>query len=94
MAVSDAEALMVELRADDGIDIGSPDAIKITEEAHDSATYSRYYCIGEASKYQGRSMWVRTTVAGTAGAQADEIRAALTATIGTIDGNVDPNVGP
>ena len=91
MAASTAAALMTELRTDDSIDVGSPDSIEITEEAHDSATYSRYYCVGKASKYQGRSMWVRTTVSGNAGAQADEIRVAMTADTTAINHNVDPD---
>ena len=86
MAVSTAAALMTELRTDNGIDVGSPSDITITQEVHDSATYSRYYCIGRTEPYIGKAMWVKTTVSGNAGAQADEIRAAMTSS-----GNVDPD---
>jgi hypothetical protein len=84
-----------------GHDVGSPDPIKILQEDHDSATYSRWYCEGSPSTVAApetilgeRAMWCRTTVANSAADQAAEIVAAMTATIGTIDGNVDPNVGP
>ena len=86
MAATTAAALITELRTDRSIDVGSPDPISITQEVHDSATYSRYYCIGNVEPYIGKAMWVKTTVAGTAGAQADEIRAALTSA-----GSVDPD---
>ena len=86
MAISSASALITELRTDRSIDVGSPDPISILHEEHDAATYSRYYCVGNVEPYIGKAMWVKTTIAGNAGAQADEIRAALTQA-----GAVDPD---
>ncbi len=94
MAQTTTATLQVLFRAADGIDIGSPDSIEITQEDHDAATYSRWYCVGKASKYQGRSMWVRTAVSGSAATQAAGIIATLTANTTFRNGNVDPNVGP
>lgn len=84
MAVSTAAALESEIRTDHNLDVGSPSPIQIIQEMHDSATYSRYYCVGRVEPYAGKSMWVKTTVSGNDGAQADEIRAAM-----ATEGNVD-----
>jgi len=86
MAATTAAALTTELRTDHNVDVGSPDPISILQEIHDAATYSRYYCVGNAELYSGKAMWVKTTVSGNAGAQADEIRAAMNSS-----GNVDPD---
>lgn len=84
MAASTGAALETELRTDHNLDAGSASPIQILQEMHDSATYSRYYCVGRVPPYAGKSMWVKTTVSGDAGAQADEIRAAM-----AVAGNVD-----
>lgn len=84
MAATTAAALITELRTDHSLDVGSPDPISITQEMHDAATYSRYYCVGNIEPYIGKAMWVKTTVSGNAGAQADEIRAAMN-TAGAVD---------
>lgn len=86
MATSTAAALEAEIRTDHNLDVGSPSPIQIIIEMHDSATYSRYYCVGRTEPYIGKSMWVKTTVSGNDGAQADEIRAAMNSA-----GNVDPD---
>ena len=89
MAATTAANLITELRTDYSVDAGSPDPIDIIAENHDAATYSRYYCVGVTDPIAGKAMWVRTTVSGNAGAQADEIRAAMAQI-----GNVDPDIGP
>ena len=86
MAVTTAAALEAEIRTDHTVDVGSPSPISILKEMHDSATYSRYYCVGNAEPYAGKAMWVKTTVSGNDGAQADEIRAAM-----NTSGHVDPD---
>lgn len=101
MAKTTTAALTSALNTIIGHDVGSPNPINILKEDHDSATYSRWYVEGNPSVVATsgvilgeRSMWVRTTVAGNDAAQAAEIIAAMTSTAGSIDGNVDPNVGP
>jgi hypothetical protein len=101
MAATTTSALQAAINTILGHDVGSPDPIKILQEDHDSATYSRWYCEGNGSTVAApetilgeRAMWCRTTVAGNDAAQAAEIIAAMTSTIGSIDGNVDPDVGP
>jgi len=79
---------------------GSAGEIIITEEAHDGTT-SRWYCVGSPSTVSSpavinapRAMWCLSTDIGSAAAQAAEVVAAMTATVGTIDGNNDPDIGP
>ena len=101
MAKTNAAALTAALNTILGHDVGSPDPIQVLQEAHDSATYSRWYVSGNPSTVSDtndilsdRAMWVRTTVANSAADQAAEIITAMTAANATVNGNVDPNVGP
>ena len=101
MAATDTAGLTSAINTLIGHDVGSPDPIQVLEEDHDAATYSRWYVSGNPSKVASpgiilsdRAMWVRTTVAGNAAAQAAEVLAAMTATVGIIDANVDPDIGP
>jgi hypothetical protein len=102
MAKTTTAALTAAINTLIGHDVGSPDPIKITEEVHDSATYSRWFCTGSPSKVAAageimgeRAMWCKTTVSGNAAAQAAEILVALESSdpSGTVttDANVDPD---
>jgi hypothetical protein len=93
MAVTTTAALQSAINTLSGHDIGSPDPIKILEEVHDSATYSRWYVTGHPSLVSAtgeimgeRTMWCKTTIAGNDAAQAAEILAALES-----DSNIDPD---
>lgn len=94
MAQTTTAALQAALNTITGHGVGSPDPIKILQEVHDSATYSRWYCVGTPTDtdttpqdiYGERAMWCRTTVANTAANQAAEIIAAMKS-----DANVDPD---
>ena len=93
MAVTTTAALTAAINTLIGHDVGSPDPIKILQEDHDAATYSRWYVTGTPTKVAApgeimaeRSMWVKATVSGDAAAQAAEVLAALES-----DSNVDPD---
>lgn len=84
MAATTAVALQAALNTLQGHDVGSPDPIKILEEDHDAATYSRWYVSGHPSKVGAtaeimaeRAMWVKTTVSGSAADQAAEVLVAM-----------------
>lgn len=96
MAQTTTAALQSALDTITGQDVGSPSPIKILQEDHDSATYSRWYCEGNGSTVAApgvilgeKAMWARTTVSGNAAAQAAEVIAAFLQ-----DGQVDPDIGP
>ena len=100
MAQTTTALLQAALNTITGHDVGSSDPVKILQETHDG-TYSRWYVTGNPSTVSSpavilsdRAMWCLTTVSGNAAAQAAEIIAAMTATAGTINGNVDPDIGP
>lgn len=104
MAITNTATLQTEL--DENLNsagitaenLGSPSPIKILQEAHDADTYSRWYCVGNAtdmditdasSRVQTqapKSMWCRTTVSNSVANQAVEIIAAMTG-----NSNVDPD---
>ena len=93
MAVTTTAALQSALNTLTGHDAGTPDPIKILEEVHDSATYSRWYVEGHPTKVSSlteimgeRAMWVKTTISGNAAAQAAEILVALES-----GSNIDPD---
>ncbi len=101
MAKTTAAALQSALDTITGHDIGSPSPLTVIHENHDSATYSRWYCVGSGSLVSTpavilgeRAKWVRTTVANSAADQAAEVVTAFLDTTTGINGNVDPNVGP
>lgn len=93
MAQLTAAQLQTALDTISGHDVGSPSPVKVLQEDHDSATYSRWYVEGNSNEvaapktiYGERSMWVKTTVAGIASAQAAEVLDALDS-----NSNVDPD---
>ena len=101
MAQTTTAALQSALNTITGHDVGSPNPIQILQENHDSATYSRWYVQGSASLVSTpavilgeRSKWVRNTVANSAADQAAEIVTAFLDAVGTVHGNVDPDIGP
>jgi len=101
MAATTTSALQSALNTITGHDVGSPNPITILQEDHDSATYSRWYCVGNCSLVSTpavilgeRAKWVRTTVANSAADQAAEIVTAFLDTTTGINGNVDPDIGP
>lgn len=93
MAQTTAAALQTAINTLSGHDVGSPNPITVLEEDHDAATYSRWYVTGTPSLVSApgeimgeRTMWVKTTVAGDADAQAAEVLVALES-----DSNLDPD---
>ena len=101
MAQTTAAALQSALDTSTGHDVGSPSPLQVLKEDHDSATYSRWYCVGSGSLVSTpgvilgeRAKWVRTTVANTAANQAAEIVTAFLDNTTTVNGNVDPDIGP
>ena len=93
MAQITAAQLQSALDAISGHDVGSPSPVKVLQENHDSATYSRWYVEGNSNEvaspkviYGERTMWVKTTVAGIAASQAAEVLTALDS-----NSNVDPD---
>jgi len=83
--VADIEAA---LQTDYTVDVGSPPIIKIEQAFIKDGTYTDYYVSSRADNLVSKRGWVRCTTAGNAGAQADEIRAALLEHAPTV------NVGP
>ncbi|MBT8449978.1 MAG: hypothetical protein KJO69_09825 [Gammaproteobacteria bacterium] len=86
MAQTTTAALQAALDTYIGHDAGTMSPIRILQEDHDDATYSRWYVVGDVSRVstpvtirvQG-GLWVKTTVANTAAQQALEITAAIAA---------------
>ena len=75
------------------IDIGTKSPIDIKEANIQDATYTNYYVVGNKAPYV-RSMWVQTTTKDSAATQATTILTAMTSDTLTINGNIDPNIGP
>ena len=76
-----------------GHDAGSPSPVKVLQENHDSATYSRWYFEGNSDLvsspkviYGEKARWVKTSVSGIASFQAAEVLTALNS-----NSNVDPD---
>ena len=76
-----------------GHDAGTMSPMKVLQEFHDSATYSRWYIVGDISRVSTpvtirteRGMWTKTTVASTAANQALEVLAAF-----QLNSNIDPD---
>ena len=76
------------LQTDYSVDAGSPQVIRINQAFIKDATYTDYFVTSTYPSLVNKGSWVRATTAGNAGAQADEIRAALAAHAPTV------NVGP
>ena len=101
MAKVSAATMQAALNTITGHDVGSPDPLQILREDHDSATYSRWYVVGSGSLVSTpavilgeRAKWCRTTDASSTATQAAEIVTAFLDTTTTVNGNVDPNIGP
>ena len=93
MAQATTATLQSALDTLTGHDGGTDSPVKILQEVHDSATYSRWYIVGDISRVSTpkvirgeRGMWIKTTVANTAANQALEVLAAL-----QLNSNVDPD---
>ena len=93
MAQLTTAQLQTALDSISGHDAGSPSPVKVLQENHDSATYSRWYVEGNSNEvaspkviYGEKAMWVKTTVASIASSQAAEVLDALDS-----NSNVDPD---
>ena len=93
MAQLTAATLQAVLDTVTGHDAGTMSPMRILQEVHDSATYSRWYIVGDSSLvsatdsiYGERAMWVKTTDALSAAVQAAEVRDAL-----RLASNIDPD---
>ena len=93
MAQLTAASLQSALDTITGQDAGTMSPVRVLEESHDSATYSRWYVSGHPSAvsdlvqiFGPRALWVKTTVAGNAAAQAAEVIAAM-----KLASNIDPD---
>ena len=101
MAKTTTAAIQSALNTITGHDVGSTNPLQILQEDHDSATYSRWYCVGSGSLVSApavilgeRAKWCRTTVANAVAVQAGEIVTAFLDNTTTVNGNVDPDIGP
>lgn len=93
MAVTTTSALQAAIDTLSGNDVGTVSPVKILQEVHDSATYSRWYVMGNSNRvanptsiYNDKGLWVKTTVSGNVAAQAAEVLGAM-----RLDSNVDPD---
>ena len=94
MAKTTTAALQAAIDTAVGHDAGTMSPVRILQETHDSATYSRWYVEGNPSQISAtqdidcdKAMWVKTTVAFNDAAQASEIISAFQET----NSNVDPD---
>lgn len=94
MAQITSAELQAEINSANAVDAGSYGPIRVDAEHHDG-TNSFFYCTGSPNGLANtRSMWCQTTTANVAVAQAAEVLAAMTSDTTTVNGNVDPDIGP
>ena len=93
MAQTTTSALQSAIDSLIGHDAGTMSPVRVLQEAHDSATYSRWYVAGNYSPVGAtqtirgpRALWAKTTVSGNAAAQALEVLTAM-----GLNSNIDPD---